>query len=330
MVSCSACLCARAVVELERHEILVMRPVMGRADAVCGGRRSYRYVFWRGLGRRRARRAGAARQAAARHAALAAAALPDPKLVLGLDNLPVRGDDKWSLSRDFMTMQRVGVSQDLPNAGKRKARIAQANAVTADAELATRSPRLKVRRETAAAWLAAYFGAARRVLLDALVKENGVFERSIAARHAAGTASASDVLLPKREALTETATDPAPLEMFETTLTLKPRSEWRAGMTVDTLAAELDRLVQVPGLSNLWVAPIRTRIDMLATGIKSPIGVKVAASDLATIDKVSAAVVQTARWSAACGISTCSTSISPSRPPSAVSRRPVSPPNSAW
>ena len=67
----------------------------------------------------------------------------------------------------------------------------------------------------------------------------------------------------------ETATDPAPLEMFETTIMLKPREQWRAGMSLDTLIAELDRRVQVPGLSNLWVAPIRTRIDMLATGIKS-------------------------------------------------------------
>ena len=145
--------------------------------------------------------AAAARHEAARHVAVAAGELPDPKLVLGLDNLPVSGDDNWSLSRDFMTMQRVGVSQDLPNAGKRKARVALADAAIADTEFATRIARLKVRRETALAWLAAYFAGARLVLLDALVTDNGLFERSIAARHAAGTASASDVLLPKREAL---------------------------------------------------------------------------------------------------------------------------------
>ena len=79
----------------------------------------------------------------------------------------------------------------------------------------------------------------------------------------------------------ETATDPAPLEMFETTIQLKPREQWRAGMTPDKLIEELDRAVQVPGLSNLWVPPIRNRIDMLATGIKSPIGVKVTGPDLA-------------------------------------------------
>ncbi len=84
----------------------------------------------------------------------------------------------------------------------------------------------------------------------------------------------------------ETATDPAPLEMFETTIQFKPRSEWRAGMTTDKLVEELDRIVRVPGLSNIWVPPIRNRIDMLATGIKSPVGVKVAGMDLAEIDRV--------------------------------------------
>ena len=84
----------------------------------------------------------------------------------------------------------------------------------------------------------------------------------------------------------ETATDPAPMEMFETTIQFKPREQWRAGMTPDKLVDELDRIVRVPGLSNIWVPPIRNRIDMLATGIKSPVGVKVAGSDLATIDRL--------------------------------------------
>ncbi len=85
----------------------------------------------------------------------------------------------------------------------------------------------------------------------------------------------------------ESATDPAPLEMFETTIQFKPREQWRPGMTQDKLVEELDRIVQVPGLSNIWVPPIRNRIDMLATGIKSPVGVKVAGADLATIDRIS-------------------------------------------
>lgn len=84
----------------------------------------------------------------------------------------------------------------------------------------------------------------------------------------------------------ETATDPAPLEMFETVVRFKPRAEWRAGMTPEKLTAELDAKVRVPGLSNVWVPPIRNRIDMLATGIKSPIGVKVSGSDLAELDRI--------------------------------------------
>ena len=84
----------------------------------------------------------------------------------------------------------------------------------------------------------------------------------------------------------DTATDPAPLEMFETTIQFKPRGEWRAGMTPEKLVEELDRAVKVPGLANIWVPPIRNRIDMLATGIKSPVGIKVAGPDLATIDRV--------------------------------------------
>jgi Cu(I)/Ag(I) efflux system membrane protein CusA/SilA len=88
----------------------------------------------------------------------------------------------------------------------------------------------------------------------------------------------------------ETATDPAPLEMFETTIRLRPRDQWRAGMTPDNLVEELDRIVKVPGLSNIWVPPIRNRIDMLATGIKSPVGVKVAGTKLEEIDRVTAEI----------------------------------------
>jgi copper/silver efflux system protein len=88
----------------------------------------------------------------------------------------------------------------------------------------------------------------------------------------------------------ETATDPAPLEMFETTIQFKPREQWRAGMTPDKLVEELDRTVKVPGLSNIWVPPIRNRIDMLATGIKSPVGVKVAGTRLEEVDRIAAEI----------------------------------------
>jgi copper/silver efflux system protein len=84
----------------------------------------------------------------------------------------------------------------------------------------------------------------------------------------------------------ETATDPAPLEMFETTITFKPKDQWRPGMTMDKIKAELDKAVHVPGLTNLFVPPIRNRIDMLSTGIKSPIGIKVLGTDLATMQAV--------------------------------------------
>ncbi|MBN8507077.1 MAG: CusA/CzcA family heavy metal efflux RND transporter [Burkholderiales bacterium] len=93
----------------------------------------------------------------------------------------------------------------------------------------------------------------------------------------------------------ETATDPAPLEMFETTVKLKPRDQWRAGMTPEKLVEELDAAVKVPGLANIWIPPIRNRIDMLATGIKSPIGVKVTGSDLAVIDRIAQDVERVAK-----------------------------------
>jgi len=84
----------------------------------------------------------------------------------------------------------------------------------------------------------------------------------------------------------ETATDPAPLTMIETVIQLKPHDEWREGMTAEKLRAELDRIVRFPGLTNAWVMPIKTRIDMLATGIKTPVGIKVSGPDLAVIERI--------------------------------------------
>ncbi len=83
-----------------------------------------------------------------------------------------------------------------------------------------------------------------------------------------------------------TATDPAPIEMFETVINLKPESQWRPGMTIDGLIAEMDRALQFPGVSNAWTMPIKARIDMLATGIRTPVGVKVYGADLAELEKV--------------------------------------------
>jgi len=81
-----------------------------------------------------------------------------------------------------------------------------------------------------------------------------------------------------------TATDPAPVEMFETTINLRPESEWRAGMTLDKLIAEMDASLQFPGVSNAWTMPIKARIDMLATGIRTPVGVKIFGKDLVTLE----------------------------------------------
>ncbi len=83
-----------------------------------------------------------------------------------------------------------------------------------------------------------------------------------------------------------TATDPAPLEMFETVINLKPEDQWRDGMTVDTLIAEMDQALQFPGVANAWTMPIKARIDMLATGIRTPIGIKVFGADLVEMERL--------------------------------------------
>ena len=93
----------------------------------------------------------------------------------------------------------------------------------------------------------------------------------------------------------ETATDSAPLEMVETTIQLKPEDQWRPGMTIDKIIEELDRTVRLPGLANLWVPPIRNRIDMLSTGIKSPIGIKVSGTVLSDIDATAQSIEAVAK-----------------------------------
>lgn len=93
----------------------------------------------------------------------------------------------------------------------------------------------------------------------------------------------------------ETATDPAPVEMLETTIRLKPKEQWRAGMTIEKLIEELDKTVQLPGVANLWVPPIRNRIDMVSTGVKSPVGIKVSGPDAVRIDKAAVDVQNIAK-----------------------------------
>ena len=90
----------------------------------------------------------------------------------------------------------------------------------------------------------------------------------------------------------ETATDPAPLSMIETTIILKDKSEWRDGITIESLIEELNNAIQIPGLTNSWTMPIKTRIDMLATGIKTPVGIKIAGPDLKTLEKIGKEIEQ--------------------------------------
>ncbi|MCK6372457.1 MAG: efflux RND transporter permease subunit, partial [Gammaproteobacteria bacterium] len=89
-----------------------------------------------------------------------------------------------------------------------------------------------------------------------------------------------------------TATDPAGLDMIETTITLKPESEWRPGMTYEKLVAAMDSAVRLPGVTNAWTMPIKARIDMLATGIRTPIGIKVFGKDLGEIERLAKAIEQ--------------------------------------
>ena len=89
-----------------------------------------------------------------------------------------------------------------------------------------------------------------------------------------------------------TATDPAPSEMFETIINLKPKEEWRPGVTIDSLTAEMDSALQFPGVSNAWTMPIKARIDMLSTGIRTPVGVKVIGTDLVEIDRLAKQIEQ--------------------------------------
>jgi Cu(I)/Ag(I) efflux system membrane protein CusA/SilA len=93
----------------------------------------------------------------------------------------------------------------------------------------------------------------------------------------------------------DTATDPAPLSMLETTIQLRPKEQWRPGMTIERLKQELDQMVKLPGLTNAWVMPIKTRIDMLATGIKTPVGIKIAGPDLREIQKIGEQIEQTVK-----------------------------------
>jgi cobalt-zinc-cadmium efflux system outer membrane protein len=137
---------------------------------------------------------------AAKAASIAAGRLPDPKLAVGVENLPVTGADQWSLTRDFMTMRKVGLMQDVPNGAKRAAQRAVAEAVIARAEAERRVSALTVRRDTAVAWLDRYYLERRGALLDDFERENQIFASAVKAQLAAGHAMPADVVEPQQEA----------------------------------------------------------------------------------------------------------------------------------
>ncbi|HZP86594.1 MAG TPA: TolC family protein [Burkholderiales bacterium] len=146
----------------------------------------------------------AARHAAvesAHSAAQAAGRLPDPKLALGVENLPISGEERFTLTRDFMTMRKIGVMQEVPNAGRRRAQLDAANALVARERAAETAERLAVRREAASAWINRYYAERQLALFEALEAENKVLQDTVKARVAAGRALPADAAMARQEAL---------------------------------------------------------------------------------------------------------------------------------
>lgn len=145
--------------------------------------------------------AQASRIAASRAAALPASELPDPKVFIGIDNFPISGPDSGRLTADFMTMQKIGVMQDIPNGEKRQARKQGAEALTERDSVQLRLNHLHVLREAARAWIDRYYIEKRFALLDELEQENRLFDDSVKAQIASGKALPADAVLPRQEQL---------------------------------------------------------------------------------------------------------------------------------
>lgn len=144
--------------------------------------------------------ANAARLDAARQAAIPAGELPDPKLALGIENLPIEGSDSFSLSREAMTMRRIGIMQEFPNSAKREARVAAARGRVDLATAETAVTRQMVLNETAAAWIARDTAERQLALINSLVDENGLLDAASRARLAGGRSMGTDVVMPRQEA----------------------------------------------------------------------------------------------------------------------------------
>lgn len=138
---------------------------------------------------------------AAKEARISAGELPDPKLVMGVDNLPVQGSEAWSTTRDFMTMQRVGVMQEVTNGDKREAVRNLADAKIAQANVEFEIERLSVKRQTQLAWLKVYFLQQQRALLDQIHEENRLLRTAVTARLAAGQGKEGDSLQSRQESI---------------------------------------------------------------------------------------------------------------------------------
>ncbi|SDJ51654.1 TolC family protein [Pseudomonas abietaniphila] len=137
---------------------------------------------------------------AASSAAIPAGELPDPKLLLGVQNYPIGGPDRWSIDQDFMTMRMVGVSQEMPNSAKRKARVEVADAAIDRAAAERRVERLKVRQATALAWINSYSVERKDTLFQDFYKENRLLADTVRAQIAGGRAQPADAVTPKQEA----------------------------------------------------------------------------------------------------------------------------------
>tara|TARA_R110002020_G_scaffold292826_1_gene508222 strand:- start:36124 stop:37392 length:1269 start_codon:yes stop_codon:yes gene_type:complete len=146
--------------------------------------------------------AQAANQQAARSAAIPAGALPDPKLRLGVQNLPIEGESRGELGAEAMTMQAIGVTQEVPSRAKRRARIDAANAEVALADTQQNLTLLQVRQQTAEAWIAALAVERKLALFAQLYQENDLFAKAIKARFTGGKGQSADILLPRQEAIT--------------------------------------------------------------------------------------------------------------------------------
>ena len=188
----------RGMVSMFRYFLLAS--LVGAAGSVCAEPLSFEAALRIAIQSSPDIAAQGAKVEAARAAAVSAGRLPDPKLALGVENLPVTGAEKWSLTRDFMTMRKVGVMQELPNGARRQAQVSAAAASIAKAEAERHLTILSVRRDAALAWLDRYYLERQGGLFDELEHENQLFARGVQARFAGGGGMPVDLVAPGQEA----------------------------------------------------------------------------------------------------------------------------------